>query len=170
MGGLARVVLAACVLASVAAEAQEPQSAATLLRGIESRPWFEVYTLADTLFEDGRKDEAAKWLYVAQIRSQAVIRCGEDSLGAQLRGFLNEAVGRNINEYLHGSIARAVRVIDEALAWVAANPDPLLPLPKCAKALEIARADKRKQREWTLANANQIRQQRAENGLPNEDD
>ncbi|MFN3591892.1 MAG: hypothetical protein ACK4TG_06865, partial [Thermaurantiacus sp.] len=69
-----------------------------------------------------------------------------------------------------GSIERAIRVIDEVLAWDAANPSPELPMPKCAEALEIARADKLEQRAWTLANAEEIRTNRSANGLPNEDD
>lgn len=150
------------------ADAQKQPSSASLLKGIEKRPWNEYYTLAAALYREGQREEAAKWLYVAQIRAQADIRCNQDRGGAQLRGSLNEVVGRDINEYLYGSVARAVRVIDSALEWDAANPNPRLPLPKCAEALEVARGDKLKQREWTLANADEIRKGRADNGLANE--
>lgn len=108
------------------------------------------------------------WLYVGQIRAQANLRCRQDSKGATLRGSLNEVVGRAINEYLYGSIARVVRVIDAALEWDKANPNPHLQMPQCADAHEIARTDKTKQREWTLANADDIRKGRMKSGLANE--
>lgn len=165
--GWPAVAAAALLLAAPAAGQGQP-SADALLKGIEKRPWNDYYQLAAALFREGRRDEAATWLYIAQIRAQADVRCREDRQGAQLRGSLNEVVGRDINEYLYGSVARAVRVIDEALAWDAANPNPRLPLPKCAAALEAARADKLEQRDWTLANAGAIRRQRAENNLSNE--
>jgi hypothetical protein len=161
--------VATLALAS-AAHAQKAPDSAALLKGIEARPWNDYYTLAAALFREGRNEEAARWFYIGQIRGQAQVRCFEDRQAATLRGSLNDVVGQDINIYLYGSTARAVRIIDEALAWDAANPNPHLPMPKCAEALEIARADKMEQREWTLANVEKIRANRAANGLPNEVD
>jgi hypothetical protein len=164
------VLAAAGTLTVATADAQRAPSAASLLRGIERKDWPTYYHLAAALWKEGRQEEAAKWLYIAQIRAQAQIRCHQDRNGATLRGSLNEVVGRDINEYLYGSITRAVRVIDSALEWDSANPNPGLEMPKCSEALEIARNDKLEQRAYTLANVDTIRRNRSENGLPNEDD
>lgn len=123
--GLLAAVATALLLAGGPAVAQKQPSATSLLKGIEKKPWQVHYQLAAALFREGRKDEAAKWFYVGQIRGQAQVRCFEDRGGAALRGSLNEVVGREINEYLYGSVDRAVRVIDEALAWDAANPSQI---------------------------------------------
>jgi hypothetical protein len=164
------VLAVAGALTAASAKAQRGPSAASLMRGIEQKDWPTYYHLAAALWREGQRDEAAKWLNIAQIRAQAHVRCHQDRTGASLRGSLNEGVGRDINEYLYGSIPRAVRVIDTALEWDAANPNPRLPLPKCAEALEAAREDKLRQRDFTLANVETIRRTRSENGLPNEDD
>lgn len=162
----------AAIAAAQPAVAQDDRSPEQIREGIEAKPWFDFYQLAAALHARGEREEAARWLYIGQMRGRAHILChaGDPTGAPALLGSLNQAVGQPINEWLYGSVSRAVRVIDAALEWEAANPDPALPSPKCDDALAKVRADKREQRAYSLANADAIRKQRAQNGLPNEGD
>lgn len=121
---------------------------------------------AGEAFERGDTDQATFLLYVGQLRYRAYLAANPDldpSGDPALFASLMEVVGRPINEYAFGDVEEAVGLIDKALAWDAANPDPAIP--------EAIRQSNREGlmglRDQMLEEADTIAEQRTENGLEN---
>jgi hypothetical protein len=128
------------------------------------------YRHAATLFEAGRRDEAVCWFYRGQLRARIHLLARHDlppDRDPAVFASLNEVVGRPINEYAFGDIAALLAVIDQVLAWHAANDDRFTPKARFAAAHEQVTAGLVRLRAQTLAQQASIVAQRRANGLPN---
>jgi len=141
-----------------------------LLSRAESLPPTGLYLLASRLFGESRRDEATRWLYIAQIRARYRLATapglppdGEPALYAAL----GESVGRPINEWAFGDVPSAAARMQEALDWDAAHPNAITPKSKDPATLERIRGGLAQMRLKVLVDADEIRQQRNANGLPN---
>ena len=131
--------LVAAVAAPVHAPAQDfvEVPTATLLSRAETLLPVEMYVLAARLFADGRRDEAVRWLYVAQIRARlhlATSRGLRPDAEPALYAALNEEVGRPINEWAFGDVDALALRMQEAL-----DPDRLVFLDETAAATNMTR-------------------------------
>lgn len=157
----AALALSACGSATANVSGSDPAIAAL--------PWAAFYQKATEEFAVGNRDEAVTLFYVGQLRGRVVIACQDvpRDRDPALLASLNESVGRTMNEYAGGSPAGWAAAIDRALAYDAANPDPNAPSAECRAERARQRAGLTELRDHILANVEQIREQRAANGLPN---
>ncbi len=130
----------------------------------------EYYRRAAALFKDGRQDDAVFVFYLGQLRYRthlkarpALKRDGDPALFASL----SEVVGRPLNEYAFGDIPALARTIEAVLAYDAANPDGFTPPMQFHEAHAAVREGLSGLRRQILAEQDQIRAQRARNGLVN---
>jgi hypothetical protein len=100
----------------------------------------EYYRQAAKLFSTtSRKDDAVFVFYLGQLRYRAHLQARRDLKpdgDPALFGSLSEVVGRPLNEYAFGDLARLADVIDAVLAYDAANPDRFTPpaqFPNCVR-------------------------------------
>ncbi len=143
------------------------QSVPQLIANIERKHPVTFYVLATRLFEAGQKDEAVFWFYAGQIRYRAYLKHNprlDPSGDPALFASLSEVIGRPINEYAFGDVPSLAAAIDHALAWDAAHADPYA--PKGAAREEVVNG-LRAMKTQVLATADDIRKQRAANGLEN---
>lgn len=169
--GLTRRAALLLLLASPAA-AQDfmRMPLAELEQQAETLPPAGLYALAARRFREGPRQEAVRWLYVAQLRARFRLavtpdlpRDGEPALYAAL----NESVGRPINEWAFGDVDALAASLQAALDWDAAHANAATPKPGHEAALAQIRAGLAELRETVLASREKIRQQRAANGLEN---
>ena len=128
------------------------------------------FALADRLFRDGRREDAARWLYVGQIRyrfhlaaNPGAPQSGDPALFASLM----ESVGRPINEYAGGNVDGWLAAIDAALAWDAANPNGFTSKSAHAGELAATRSGLVGLRRSLDSQRADIARTRAANGLEN---
>ncbi len=129
-----------------------------------------LYAFAGRLFSAGRKDEGVMWFYVGQLRYRYFLRAnpglppdGDPAIMASL----NATLGQTINEWAGGSPSGWARAIDQALDWDERHPNALTPKQRHAAARQEVRAGLVKMRDQVLAQAADIRAQRASRGLEN---
>ncbi|OLP57935.1 hypothetical protein BJF93_13950 [Xaviernesmea oryzae] len=157
------VVFGTLAMALPAGAGTGTNAAATAATDLHPADYFRK--AADS-FAAGRKDEATFWLYVAQLRWRGRLAAhpelnptGEPALFASLM----ETIGRPINEYAFGNVAKATAIIDRALAWDAAHPDRSVP----EDVRRTMRSGLIGLRDDMRRNARDVRRQRTENGLTN---
>ncbi|MFC4256463.1 hypothetical protein GRI97_09950 [Altererythrobacter xixiisoli] len=128
-----------------------------------------LYQLAGQLMAQGRRDEAVKWFYVGQLRYRFLLAANPSARAKDepLFASLSESVGRPVNEYAFGDVDAAVKEIDAALAWDAANPNAITPKDGHAAELAELRAGLQKMRDDMVAQKDLIRETRTRNGLEN---
>lgn len=81
-----------------------------------------LYATARALFITGRKDEAARWFYSAQVRARFdATRCPDRS-ARQATTILTQRFGPPINRYAFQSPERLKTAVHAALAWDRATP------------------------------------------------
>lgn len=121
-------------------------------------------------FEAGEKDDAVRWLYVAQIRTRFRLMVepdldpsGEPALFASFM----EAIGRPINEWAGGDVDLWTRQMQAALDWDAANDNGFTPKADHPGELETVRAGLAELIVSTRAAREEIRATREANGLEN---
>jgi hypothetical protein len=99
---------------------------AAALAGFEQAPachhWITFYYAAEAMFKAGRKDEAVKWFYVAQIRGRLTAQLGPNTSTPSLIPALQHLIGQPINEYAGGDLAKWGAAVEWAIAWDAQNP------------------------------------------------
>ena len=133
-------------------------------------PWPTYYQLAGERFQQGRKDEAVVLFYLGQLRGRIYVRCHQlppDRDPALLASF-NETLGRTINEYAGASPSRWAVSIEQALAMDGRTPNSQSDDAECRAEAARQRQGLGQLRQQILQNSDEIRQQRAANGLPNE--
>lgn len=84
------------------------------------------FILASRSFEAGKRDEATRWLYVAQLRYRFHIAANPGlppDGDSALFGSLMETIGRPINEWAGGDVDGWIAAMQNALDWDAANPN-----------------------------------------------
>lgn len=130
----------------------------------------ELYQLAaELLGMEGRAGEAVKWFYIGQMRYRFHLAATKQPPAANDRvlfSALSESVGRPVNEYAFGDVDAAVAQIDAALMWDATHDN--LFTSKTRYPGELAQVCKGllQLRNEMLANKDEIRRMRTENGLP----
>ncbi|WP_159992861.1 hypothetical protein [Roseomonas sp. 18066] len=170
--GLTRRAAFFCLVAAAPAAAQDVMRMplVELEATADSLPPAGLYALAARRFREGPRQEAVRWLYVAQLRARFRLavtpdlpRDGEPALYAAL----NESVGRPINEWAFGDVDALAASLQAALDWDAAHGNAATPRPGNEAALARIRAGLAEMRETVLASRDRIRQQRTTNGLEN---
>ncbi|MEZ5960704.1 MAG: hypothetical protein R3C30_09825 [Hyphomonadaceae bacterium] len=97
---------------------------AALAQFIETAPchyWITFYFAAEHLFNVGRKDEAARWFYVAQLRGRTVALLDPGSTPSTIQA-LQFVIGQPINVEAGADQTKMVEAIDWAIAWDRQNP------------------------------------------------
>ena len=99
---------------------------AAALAGFEQAPtchhWITFYYAAEAMLKAGRKDEAVKWFYVAQIRGRLTAQLGPNTSTPSLIPALQHLIGQPINEYAGGDLTKWGAAVEWAIAWDAQNP------------------------------------------------
>lgn len=128
-----------------------------------------LYILAGRLLEEGRGQEAANWMYAAQLRYRFLIEAGQDPMGQETLQFnaLSEQIGRPVNEYIAGDVDEWLAAMDWALDWDATNDNGLTSKTAYAAELKRVRDGLEDLRAHVEANRETIPQERTANGLQN---
>src|SRR5437868_12557177 len=150
----------------------DPQTVALdeLIRIVPDQHPSFYYILASRLFAANRKDEAVFWMYAGQLRYRIRLACHPDlapDTEPALFGSLTETVGRPVNEYGFGDLTALPAVLDRVLAWDAATHNGFEPKAACASAIAEQRQGLGQLIAQIRTNGDDIRRQRAANGLPN---
>jgi hypothetical protein len=152
------------------AEGMTPEE---LKADIERRHPADYYRLAGMLFAKNRKNEAAFYFHLGQLRyrfhlaANPHLRKGEDDA---LFGSLSEALGSRINEWAFGDLRQLIITFDKVLDW-----DDFRDNGFTSKAEHEAKWNDIRQGLFTLCehvrvNVDQIRAERTKNGLENRTD
>lgn len=97
---------------------------AALAQFLETAPchyYVTFYYAAERLFEDGRKDEAARWLYVAQLRGRTVATLDPRSTRSTIEA-MQHVVAQPINVEAGADREKLIEAIDWAIAWDLQHP------------------------------------------------
>ena len=128
------------------------------------------YTLASRLFAASRRDEAVFWFYAGQLRYRIRLSCHSNlrhDIEPALFGSLQETVGRPINEYGFGDLPSLPATLERVLAWDATTHNGFEPKASCAAPIAREREGLGRLIREVRENGDDIRRQRAANGLPN---
>ena len=150
----------------------DPQTVALdeLIRIVPDQHPSFYYILANRLYAANRKDEAVFWMYAGQLRYRIRLACHPDlapDTEPALFGSLQETVGRPINEYGFGDLQALPAALERVLAWDAASRNGFEPKSACASAIAEQRQGLGQLIAHIRTNGDDIRRQRAANGLPN---
>lgn len=154
------------------AQADDPSilPTAELLAAAADLPPSSLFILAMKLFGEGRRDEAVKWFYVAQIRGRFRLAVepnlppdGEPAVYEALF----ETIGPVINGWAFGDIPGLAARMNEALDWDATHANGLTPKTPNMAALERVRSGLVQFRDSVTAQRDDIKKERAANGLEN---
>lgn len=128
-----------------------------------------LYVLSSRLLAQGKGQEAANWMYAGQLRYRFMIA----ALGhkGQEQGILysamTEQVGRPVNGYIAGNPDEWIAAMEWALNWDAVTDNAVTSKTEFAAELSQIREGLRKLIARVDASRDQIRKERAANGLPN---
>lgn len=154
------------------AQADDPSipPTAELLAGATDLPPSSLFILAMKLFGEGRRDEAVRWFYIAQIRGRFRL-AAEPNLPPDgepaLYEALFETIGPVINGWAFGDIPGLAARMTEALEWDAAHANGLTPKAPNMAALEQVRSGLVQFRDSLIAQRDDIRKERAADGREN---
>ncbi len=126
------------------------------------------YAYAARLWKDAESDKAVFWLYVGQLRYRFLLLTepnADPSGDPALFGSLHETIGGPINLYAGSDTSKWVDQINSALQWDESNRNGFTSKSKYRKQWEEARAGLVKLRDDILAHADEIRNQRAQQGI-----
>lgn len=130
----------------------------------------EYYLYAQRLFQTGRRDDAVFWFYVGQLRYRLHLSANPqlpESGDPAAFAALNDSIGRSINEYAGGNPTTWVTAIDRALAWDRTTPNYFTSKQRFSKQYSDVRTGLGKLREMIQSDAQDIKNERTNNGLPN---
>jgi hypothetical protein len=157
----------------VAAPPDRPTSTMTLAQVEASLPRAhpaEYYLYAQRLFQSGRKDDAVFWFYVGQLRYRFYLSANPklpESGDPAVFASLNDSIGRSINEYAGGNPTTWVVAIDRALAWDKISPNYFTSKQQFPAQYNGITTGLSKLREMVQSEAENIKNERTNNGLPN---
>ncbi|KQO70762.1 hypothetical protein ASF22_15925 [Methylobacterium sp. Leaf87] len=126
----------------------------------------DVMAKAQALLEVGRGDEAAFWFYAGQLRYRSYLAAHRDldpTGHPALFAALIETIGRPVNEYAFGDVTKLASTISMVLEWDRRYLDPSL----AGAGHEKTRNGLEGLREQIMAQADSIRRERQQRGLPN---
>ncbi len=150
----------------------DPQSVALdeLIRIVPDQHPSFYYILAQRLFAANRRDEAVFWFYAGQLRYRTRLACHPElapDTEPALFGSLSETVGRPINEYGFGDLPALIATMERVLAWDSETRNGFEPKAACASQIAEQRQGMGQLIAHVRDNGDQIRRERATNGLPN---
>ena len=129
-----------------------------------------LYMLAGRLFAAGRRDEAVVWFYIAQIRMRFRLAVAPDLQPdgePAVYGALFETMGPQINGWAFGDIDRVAAHMQEALDWDSSHANAFTPKAGHEAELEQVRSGLVAFRASVLTQKEELRRERAANGLTN---
>ena len=128
------------------------------------------YTYALRLFREGRKDDAVFWFYAGQLRFRFHLNANPNiplDRDPALMASLNSTVGQVINEYAGGDSKTFVAQIERVLKWDAETGNDFTSKDKYKTQWQEVRSGLSSLRAMIERDADKMRQQREEAGLPN---
>lgn len=161
-----------------AAMASEQQ--AGLIEGLDKLPGAEIearlpathpanyYGYAARLWRDGEKDNAVLWLSVGELRFRFLLLTEphtDPSGDPALFNSLQATIGRPILLYAGSDTSKWAKQIDSALQWDESNPNDFTSKSKYKKQWEQARGSLGQLKSYIAAHADDIRKQRAQEGI-----
>ena len=144
------------------------ETPATIEAGIEAKHPVAYLVMATKLFQSGQKDEAVFWFYLGQLRyrTHLMARPKLDPTGdAELFSSVFSSMGPAINRYAHADPAKLTKTLDRVLAWDDAHDDTFTSKETYATERESVRKGLIELREYNLAQAEQAKSMRSDNGL-----
>jgi hypothetical protein len=156
--------------ALVAAPASAQQSREQVASGLNGQNPAIYYQSAMTLFRAGRREDATFIFYLGQLRYRTHLAARPELKpdgDPALFGSLSEVIGRPINEWAFGDMPATLRTLDAVLAYDARDPDKFTPPGQFKSAHDSTRNGMRNFRRQMEAQAQDIKRQRAANGLEN---
>lgn len=130
----------------------------------------QMYYYAGRLLEAGEMNEAAFWFYAGQLRyrvhliARPNLPSDEDPA---VFASLNSVLGQEVNQYIGGDPAEWERVIERVLNWDAQTPNEFTPKSRFPSAHREVREGLQELWKYIHENHEEIRSQRAANGLEN---
>ncbi len=82
-----------------------------------------IYALSRQLFNQGKKDEAAYWFYVAQLRARYDANLCMDKSAKQGVSLLNQQYGPDINIYAFKDINKLEKIVTKVVEFVRTNEE-----------------------------------------------
>lgn len=128
-----------------------------------------LYVLSSRLLAEGKGQEAANWMYAAQLRYRFLISAGGKDARDEgvLFSALTEQVGRPVNEYIAGDVDEWLAAMQWALDWDAANENALTSKTEHAATLKEVRDGLESLMAEVESNRDRIPAEREANGLEN---
>ena len=80
------------------------------------------YALAQAMFQNGKKDEAAFWFYAGQLRGRFDANRCADISARQAVTVLNQTYGTPINQYTFQDIPKLEALVLKVIAWDKSTP------------------------------------------------
>ncbi len=77
-----------------------------------------IYALSKVLFEQGYKDDATMWFYIAQLRARIDANICQDKTAREAVAILNNKFGKPINQYALKDIKKLEKTVKDAVAFV----------------------------------------------------
>ncbi len=77
-----------------------------------------VYALSKVLFEQGYKEDAAMWFYIAQLRARIDANLCQDETAREAVAILNDKFGPTINEYALQDVEKLEKIVEDAVEFV----------------------------------------------------
>ena len=82
-----------------------------------------LYALSRELFQQGNKDEAMYWFYVAQLRARYDANLCMDNSAKQAVSVLNNEFGPEINQYAFQDIDKLEKTVNKVVEFVRTNTE-----------------------------------------------
>jgi len=123
----------------------------------------QYFTYAGRAWQEGRRDDAVFWLYVAQLRYRFLLAAhplADPSGDPALFGSLLATIGEPINRYAGGDIPNWRKQIAQALKWDQATPNGFTSKKEFAKAWQQTRSGLEKMSSDLAQNAEALKKQR----------
>ena len=130
----------------------------------------EYFKRANTLFQQGQKDEAVFVYYVAQLRYRTYVSARPNLPPDQdpaLLSSLMATMGPSINQYAFGDLPRLTKTIDAVLAYGSRKQDTLTPRSQYPQAHKSVRSGLMQLKSHIVKDGKSIRAERAASGLEN---
>lgn len=162
------LVLFACLgllTAPASAQGLEDMSNEEIIANASGLHPAALYLLASRLLAEGKRQEAANWMYAGQLRYRILIMTGQEN--GTLFAALSEQVGRPVNEYIAGDVDEWIAAMNFALDWDAAEPNDAIDPGKHGAAVDEIRAGLEKLRDSLDGRREEIAREREKNGLEN---
>ena len=82
-----------------------------------------IYALSNELFNLGKKDDAAFWFYVGQLRARYDANLSLDKSSGQAVAVLNNEYGSRINKYAFKDIKKLENTVNKSVNFVRSNEE-----------------------------------------------